>query len=141
MPKFLPSFLKKMMHDHPAKPQRAPHKWTVPAYEQKRWYAKTLLSLPIRNNELTNIIKQKTGAILYYGRAINYTILLALTEIAQKQAKPTVYTQDEMSMLMSYCATHPSFVICFHANDTSLHVDTAAVYLVKPGAKGKIAGY
>ena len=39
-------------------------------------------SLPILNNELTNIVQQKTGSILYYGRAIDYSMLPALTEIA-----------------------------------------------------------
>ena len=71
-----------MMHGHLSGPQRAPHKWTIPAYGQYRQYVKTISSLPILNNELTNIIQQKTGSILYYGRAIDYSMLPALTEIA-----------------------------------------------------------
>ena len=99
------------MHGHLSGPQRAPHKWTVSAYGQTRQFAKTHPSLPILNDELTNIIQQRIGLILYYGRAIDYTMLPALTEIAHIQAKPSVYMQDEMSMLMDYCATHHSSVI------------------------------
>ena len=130
-----------MMHDHSSKPKRSPHKGTVPAYGQKRQYTKTLPSLPIINNELTNVIQQKTGSILYFGRAIDYTVSQALIEIAQTQAKPTAYMQDEMSMLMDECATYPSSVIRFHTRNMILHMDTDAVYLVAPGAKIRIAGY
>ena len=61
MPKYLPSFLQKMMHDHPSRLQRAPHKWTGPAYGQKCQFIKTHPSLPTLNDELTNIIQQQIG--------------------------------------------------------------------------------
>ena len=59
MQKYIPSFLPKMMHNRPSRPQTAPHKWTAPTYEKKREYAQIFPSLPILNNKLTNIIQQK----------------------------------------------------------------------------------
>ena len=68
-------------------------------------------------------------------------MLPVLTEITLTQAKPTAYMQDEMRMLMGYCATCPSSVNRFHASDMVLHVYTDTAYLVAPGATSRISGY
>ena len=130
-----------MMHNRPSRPQTAPHKWTAPTYGKKREYAQIFPSLPILNNKLTNIIQQKTGSILYYNRAINYTRLHVLTELAQIQATPTSYKQNEMIMLMYYCGTYPFSIIHFYPSDMILHVDIDAAYLITPSTKSRIAGY
>ena len=65
----------------------------VPTYGQKTQYVKTLPSLPALSNSLTSIIQQKAGSILYYARAMDYTILRALSDIYITQAKPTENTK------------------------------------------------
>ena len=75
----------------PKRLQRAPHEWTEPVYGQKRQFAKTLPDLPTLDKFQTSLIQQKAGSMLYYGRAMDYTMLPALSDISVTQAKPTEY--------------------------------------------------
>ena len=81
------------------------------------------------------------GSLLYYARAIDYTLLPALNTISQSQAKPTKNTQQVCKTLLDYCATYPNVVLCYHASDMILNIDSDAAYLVAPGAKSQVAGY
>jgi len=79
--------------------------------------------------------------MLYYGRAVDYTILPALNEISSTQAKPTTLTRDKTDMLLNYLSTNRNAVLRFKASGMFLHIDTDAAYLVAPNAKSRIAGY
>ncbi len=56
------------------------------------------------------------GSILYYARAVNMTVLMALSTIANKQAKDTRNTMSQAHQLLDYLATHPNAKVCFHAS-------------------------
>eukprot|EP00957_Ditylum_brightwellii_P001850 142592-Ditylum_brightwellii.AAC.1 len=86
-------------------------------------------------------IQAISGTFLYYGRAINGTILPTINEISADQAKPTINTAKQSIMLMDYLATYPNAVLRFFAGNMQLHVDSDAAYLVVNGAKSHIAGY
>ena len=79
--------------------------------------------------------------MLYYGRAMDSTMLSALSDISVTQAKPTEYTKNEVHWLMDYCASNPVAIMRFHALDMIMHVESDAAYLVSPGAKSRIAGF
>ena len=81
------------------------------------------------------------GSFLYYGRAINNTILAAINEIPMKQFASTAITKEKTSMLMDCLSTHPEAMIRFHASKMKLFVESDAAYLVAPEAKSRIAGY
>ena len=78
---------------------------------------------------------------MYYGRAVDNTILTAINEISQTQATPTTKTQKATDMLMDYLTTHPNAKVRFHKSPMILHVDTDAAYLVASKARSRIAGY
>ena len=78
---------------------------------------------------------------MYYGRAIDYTILPALNEISAQQSKPTKNTLKEIDMLLDYLHTCPNGKIRYFAGTMQLMIDSDAVYLVMPGAKSRIAGH
>eukprot|EP00957_Ditylum_brightwellii_P162122 12343373-Ditylum_brightwellii.AAC.1 len=80
------------------------------------------------------------GTFLYYGQAINGTILPTLNKISADQAKPTINTTKQSTMLMDYLATYPNAVLCFFAGNIQLHVNSNAAYLVINGAKSRIIG-
>eukprot|EP00957_Ditylum_brightwellii_P153915 11715250-Ditylum_brightwellii.AAC.1 len=81
------------------------------------------------------------GTFLYYGRAIDGTILLTINKISADQVKPTISTTKQSTMLMDYLATYPNAVLRFFAGNMQLHVDSDATYLVVNGTKSRIAGY
>jgi hypothetical protein len=51
-------------------------------------------------------IQQIVGSFLYYGRAVNITILKALNSLARQQSKPTQTTAKQTDHLLDYLATH-----------------------------------
>ena len=78
---------------------------------------------------------------MYYGRAIDYTILPALNDIASAQAQPTQRTRDKTQQLMDYLHTYPNAYLRYYASNMVLHVDSDAAYLVAPKARSRVAGY
>ena len=133
--------LHKLQHKFPTKPQHAPHKWTVPIYGKNRQFAPDPDLAPILPAAGIKEVQRKVGTFLYYGRAIDNTILPALNEIAAYQAKPTATTVEKLTMLLDYLSTHSNAVIRFNASDMVLHVETDAAYLVAPKARSRIAGF
>ena len=68
-------------------------------------------------------------------------MLAALNGLSQQQSKPTEKIRDTIKHLLDYAATHPLAIVCFHASDMVLHIDSDAAYLVLPGTKSRISGY
>ena len=86
-------------------------------------------------------MQSKVGTFLYYGRAVEPTILVALNEIGMDQSKPTQNTVDQLDMLMDYLATYPNAVLRFYAGTMQLKAESDASYLVVRGAKSRVAGH
>jgi hypothetical protein len=141
MPGYVPKALHKFQHPNPKKPQYAPHEWTEPAYGQRIQYASPEDNLPLLDKLGIIRVQSINGTFLYYARAVDPTMLVALNEISQQQSKPTAATLKKCDRLMDYAATYPNAVIRYHASDMILHVDTDAAYLVLPKAKSRVAGH
>jgi hypothetical protein len=72
-----------------------------------------------------------TGTLLYYARAVDQTILLALNAIATQQAAPTQDTLEEVKQVLDYCASQEEAVITYHASNVILAIHSNAGYLNK----------
>ena len=55
----------------------------------------------------TRDVQAKVGTFLYYGRAVDPTILVALNDISRQKSKPTHSTLKDISILMDYLYTYP----------------------------------
>ena len=86
-------------------------------------------------------VQQVVGSFLYYGRAIDTTILCALNELASQQANPTEKTMERTNTFLDYMATHPSAVIRYYASDMILNVHSDASYLTAPKARSRAGGH
>ena len=82
-----------------------------------------------------------TDSNLYYGRALDHTILPALNELGTEQAQPTQKTMDKVHRLMDYANTYPDVYIRYYASDMVLRVDNNVSHLVAPKAQSRVAGY
>ena len=47
------------------------------------------------------------GKLLYFPRAIDPTILMALNSLAAVQTKPTIESAEQITQFLNYSATHP----------------------------------
>jgi hypothetical protein len=66
---------------------------------------------PKLEEERASRIAQIVGALLYYGRAVDLSILVALSTIAAQKNNPTEKTDKAVTQLMYYLATHPDATI------------------------------
>jgi hypothetical protein len=120
-------------------PLNAPHQWAKPVYGQKVQYANTDTSSLLDKKE-TPRVQSVSGTFLYYARAVDPTILPALNEISNNQAKPTVLTGKACDLLLDYLSTHPDAIIRYYASDMILCIVADAAYLVLPNARSRCAG-
>jgi len=96
-------------------------------------------SAPLNSSEAT-CIQEVIGVLLYYARAVNSTMLVALASIASPAAH-TAATAQAVTQLLNYFATHPDTVIRFHASDMVQHVHSDASYLSEAHAHSQAGGY
>ena len=143
MPGYVPSSLQRLQHVPEKVPQYSPHVHTPIKYGMKgsRQYANAPDETPLLSPTETKHIQSVTGSFLFYGRAIDYTALPALNEIASAQAKPRETTKRKAQQLMDYMHTYPDAFLRFYASDMILHIESDAAYLVAPKARSRIAGY
>ena len=89
--------LSKYQHPTPNKPQHSPHRWNAPVYGTKIQRAKA----PDTSKKLDKKGKKKVqsvaGTFLYYGRAVEPPILVALNDISTQQANPMENTMQEVT--------------------------------------------
>ena len=82
----MPGYIKRALlcfkHDKPKKKQNSPYPHTIPDYGNKIQYATDKDNTPKLGNNDTKYIQQVAGMLLYYARAVNSTILPALSSIA-----------------------------------------------------------
>ena len=65
-------------------------------------------------------VQQIVGALLYYARAVDNKLLVALSAISSQQTKATENTMEAVQMLLDYCATYPNDGITYRASDMVL---------------------
>ncbi len=70
-------------------------------------------------------VQEIVGSLLYYPRAVDNKLLVALSAIASRQAQATVATEQAVHHLLDYVATYPNngivywaskMILCAHAD-------------------------
>ncbi len=97
-------------------------------------------SPPLTEKEI-KCVQDIVCTLLYYGRAVNPTLVATLSTIASRQAHGTKALQKACHQLLDYVATHPNAGIRFYASDMILAAHTATSYLSEPGGKNRAAGH
>ena len=140
MPEYVMEALQRFQHKPPKHQQHQPHKHVVPTYGQKVQYAVVDESEPL-DKEGKTFIQQVTGTFLYYARAVDPTMLVALSAIASAQANPTVETMNKCKLFLDYASTHPDAITTYRASEMVLAVDSDASYLIEPKARSRAGGH
>ena len=141
MPGYIARALSRFQHPEPTRPQHSPHEWIAPVYgapTQLTDAPDTTESLPGAGKLF---IQQVIGVLLYYARAVDNTLLVALGTLSSAQAHPTMHTHKGIVHILNYCATHPDAVVRFTASDMILHVHSDASYLSASHARSRAGGY
>jgi hypothetical protein len=139
MPGYIANALHKFQHKQPERPQHAPYPARTPQYGSKVQLTTAVLDSPTLTPQGRKRIQQVVGTLLYYGRAIDGTIITAISSLASQQATATEDTKAKLIQLLNYCATHPDATIRYRASDMILNIHSDAGYLNEPEARS-IAG-
>lgn len=141
MPKYIPKLLQRYAHDVPTKPQHCPHR------APPRTYGKDAqLPVPADDSQLLpkdrrRRIQAIIGSILFYARAVDNTVLVALSSIAMTQANATEQTEQHVSQLLDYLATNPLASVLYRTSDMILNIHSDASYLNEPNGRSRVAGF
>jgi len=141
MPGYVTAALKKFNHPKPARPEHAPYRHVPPQYGKPIQLTDPIDTSPPLQPSGIKFIQQVVGTFLYYARAVDNTMLTALSTLSSAQSKGTEATADALVKFLNYCATHPDAVIRFHASDMLLRVHSDTSYLSEPKARSRAGGY
>jgi hypothetical protein len=141
MPGYVQTFLDELQHPPPRHPQHSPHGATPIQYGTAPQYAELVdCSVPLAGADKA-LIPKVIGKLLYYARAVNSTLNVALSSLASEQNKPTANTQRRINQLLDYCATHPNARLTFHPSNMQLQVHSDAGYNNESNARSRTGGH
>ena len=86
-------------------------------------------------------VQQIMGSILYYARAVDMTVLMALSSIAVEQTKATEQTMQKCTQLLDYLAGHADAKVRFHKSDMIMNIHLDASYLSEAKARSRACGH
>ncbi len=77
---------------------------------------------------------------MYYARAVNSTILTALSSLATEQAKPMQKTMEIVKQLLDYCASQEEAIITYNKSKMILVVHSDAGYCNEKKLRSRAGG-
>jgi hypothetical protein len=136
------AFLHRFQHSVPTKPQHSPYQATLPQYGAKVQYIdEPDTSLVLLPKSAITCIQQVIGTFLFYARAVDTTMLFALSTLVSDQASVTTKTKAAIQQFLDYCAMHPNATVRFVARDMILRVHSDASYLSERNARSRSGGH
>ena len=85
-------------------------------------------------------LQQIVGTFLFYSRAVNPTMLTALSIIATEQTQGTQTTKNKAEHFLTYAATHPNATIKYYKSDMILKIHSDASYLSERQGRSRAGG-
>jgi hypothetical protein len=141
MPGYVAKAIHRFTHTPDDRPQHSPHAWTPPTYGATIQFAADADNSPPLDSTQLKRLQEVVGTFLYYARAIDSTMLVALGSLASQQNNGTEATTIAITQLLNYAATHPNATLRFHASDMILHAHSDASYLSEKNARSRAGGH
>ena len=139
IPDYVKKQLQKYNHPTPTKPQDSPFPVPPTRFGKDAQKPLPVDTSPKLDKKDKKFNQQVTGSFLFYGRAVDTTILMSLSTIASQQSDPTELTTKHTKHFLDYMATHPNAKIRYCKSDMILNIHSDASYLTEPGARSRIA--
>ena len=105
-------------------PAEAPDKH----YGARQQWAQTPDDSPTLSAADITTLQEFIGCFLYYARALDYTMLPAVTALASDQSHPTQAVWAAAQRLLAYAAAYPDNELVFTACDMILYIQSDASY-------------
>ncbi len=137
----MPGYIKKKMqeykHAFPGRMQTCPY-----SPEPKRFGIDAQAPIVADATEVLDAkgikwVQQIVGSILYYARAVDMTVLMALSSIAVEQTKATEKTMGRCIQLLEYLASNLEAKVRYHASDMVMNIHSDSSYLSETKARSR----
>ena len=139
MPGYIDASLLQLRHLK-RRQQNPPRPHAQPTFGAKVQYTTPTNNSPILPNERLKYILQVVGVFLYYGIAIDNTILVGLVEIAAKQSVATANTTTRVYHLMDYFVSSPNATIHYYSSGMVLFIYSDSSHLLFAKARSCAIG-
>ena len=141
MPGYIKKKLQEYEHVKPTKVQTCPY-----SPEPKKYGSEAQAPLPPDASPRLDAkgirkVQQIVGSILYYARAVDMTILMALSSIAVEQTTATKKTLSRCTQLLDYLSANANATVRFYASDMILNIHSDASYLSEAKARSRACGH
>ena len=100
------------------------------------------------NNDATKLtpqaikhLQQIVGTFLFYSRAVDPTMLMALSIIATEQTQGTQTTKEKAEHFLTYAAMHPNATIKFYKSNMILKIHSDASFLSERQGRSHAGGH
>ncbi len=81
------------------------------------------------------------GSILYYARAVDMTVLMALSSIAVEQTRAMEQTMRRCKQYLDYLSANANATVRFYASEMILNIHSDASYLLEAKARSRACGH
>ena len=139
---YIPKALQRFKHflDEPVKYTPSPIVYEPPMYGNKdNQEIIPNTAEPLIDEQLKSC-REIIGTLLYYARAIDVSLLPAITTIVSELAQPTVIQLEQVKRLLAYAATFPDNRLVFRKSDMILRVHSDASYLSRSHGRSVVGG-
>ncbi len=134
---YIENLLIKFKHPRPTKPCLSPYKCAPIAYGAKIQLAPAADASQLLHDDRKQRIQEIVDSLLYYARAVDNKLLVALSAIAACQAKPTIVTKIAVNHLLDYVATYPNDGIVYRASNMILCAHADAGFLNETNSRSR----
>ena len=121
MPGYTKKALKQFKHER-RKLQHQPYPSTIIKYEVRTQCATAQSTAPQLHKHGKKFIQQVCGKFLFFGRAVDSTLLCPISAITSQAATPTEDTIEQTLQLLDYIATQEEAVLTYSASGMKLPV-------------------
>jgi hypothetical protein len=141
MPGYIQKALLWFKHQTPKAKQNSPHPHVKLQYGAKTQYATDEDTSPPLTGKEAKYVQEVAGTWLYYARAVDSTILPALSAIATEQANPTEKMRATVKQMLDYSATQDKVVLAYKASKMILAVHSDVGYCNKKKLRRQAGGH
>ena len=140
MPGYIEKLRARYSHEMPRRPQHSPYRAPPKIYGAAAQDTIPDDESAKIDEKRVKVVQQVVGGVLYYGRAVDNTVLPGLSSIASEQASATETTKKKVQQLLDYLATHPAAKVRYYASEMILNIHSDASYLSETRARSRVAG-
>jgi hypothetical protein len=141
MPGYIENLLIKFKHPRPLKPRLSPYKCQPITYGAKSQLTPDADTSELLDDNRKHRIQEIVGSLLYYARAVDNKLLVALSAIAARQASATVATEQAVHLLLDYVATYPADGIVYRSSDMVLCAHADAGFLNEANSRSRAGAH